>query len=109
VSRRLSATQDWLAIEAQGRLTIQVMLTKDDDRRRLEALFRRDEIRPFIDDLYLHETEVAGRKRFSVLYGEFEDRTSAYRALAALPDVLQMYKPYLRSLDVIRAAEITEG
>lgn len=104
VARRLSATSAWLADGAEGGLTIQVLLTEDDDQRKLESLLRRDDLRPLLDDLYVQETSVAGRKRFSVLYGRFGDKTEAYRALAELPDILQLHKPYLRSLNAIRAS-----
>ena len=104
VTQRLSATAAWLAGDSDNRLTIQVLLTDDDDQSKLESLLRRDEIRPLLDDIYVRATHVSGRRRFSVLYGEFGDRAEAYQALAGLPDVLQVHKPYLRSLNAIRAS-----
>jgi len=109
VTQRRAATVAWLAGNPERHLTIQVLLTDDDDERTLENLLQSDDMRPLLNDIYLQETHVGGRTRFSVLYGEFSDKTEAYRALAALPDSLQVQKPYLRSLDAIRAASRPEA
>ncbi len=104
VSQRLSASREWLARPPAGHLTIQVLLTDNDDPMALEQLLKRPELQPFLDNLYLKESEVDGRRRWSVFFGEFADKSSAGAAIGRLPAVLRAHQPYLRSLRSLREA-----
>ena len=40
--------------------------------------------------------------RLGVLFGTFEDRGDAAIAMAALPESLKQFRPYVRPLDAVR-------
>lgn len=104
VSSRLAASSDWLAHAENRQLTIQVLLTENDDPMALESLLERPDLSPLMERLYLQETRVAGRRRWNVLYGAFNDTASARQAMQQLPAILKTHKPYLRSVRSLRAA-----
>ena len=104
VSSRLQASRDWLNNTDPKQLTIQVMLTDNDNAAALEKLLERPELAQLLDNLYLQETRVNGRRRWNVLYGEFSDRDSAQQVLQRLPEIFRHHKPYLRSLKALHAA-----
>ncbi len=102
VSGRLLASSRWLQQPNQSGLTIQLLLTEDDDLHAVEKLFSRQPYNKLLADLYLYRSEVAGRQRWSILFGEFDTRTKALAALADLPERIQRRQPYLRSLGPLR-------
>jgi septal ring-binding cell division protein DamX len=54
------------------------------------------------DHLYLVPTGSPEVPRVGVLLGAFEERGDASTALAALPENLKQFRPYVRSLDGVR-------
>ncbi len=103
VSSRLSATQSWLDNSTE-KLTIQVLLTDNDDVQKLEKLFERTELSPLLERIYIQETSVDGRRRWNVLYGEFNNKRMAKQIIKHLPSILKTHKPYIRSLNSLRTA-----
>ncbi|HFD80063.1 MAG TPA: AAA family ATPase [Gammaproteobacteria bacterium] len=105
VSRRLRASHQWLQRPADGGLTIQLLLTREDDLQTVEKLLEKQPYRQLLNDIYLYRSEVKGRPRWSLLYGEFDERAKALAALAELPEEIQRHQPYLRSLAALRKAQ----
>lgn len=103
VSRRLQASRRWLAEAGDGRLTIQLLLSEDDDLTKLEKLLSNPIYKDILPNIYLYRSEVNGRQRWNLLYGEFDSKSKALSALADLPERVQMHHPYLRSLAALRA------
>lgn len=104
VSRRLQASRDWLQQPADGQLTIQLLLTENDDLHELENLLSGQPYNEILPNLYLYRSEVAGRQRWNLLYGEFDSKTKALAALADLPAGARSHQPFLRSLAALRSA-----
>lgn len=104
VSRRLQASRDWLQQQADGQLTIQLLLTENDDLHELENLLSGQPYKEILSNLYLYRSEVAGRQRWNLLYGEFDSKTEALAALADLPAGARSHQPFLRSLAALRSA-----
>ncbi len=109
VSQRLLASNHWLQQAATSRLTIQLLLTEDDDLRIVEKLLGIQSYNGLLPDIYLYRSEVAGRQRWNILFGEFDNKTKALAALADLPERIQRSQPYLRSLDSLRTGFQTTG
>jgi len=109
VSQRLLASNDWLQQPANSRLTIQLLLTEDDDLRAVEKLLGKQLYNSLLPDIYLYQSEVAGRQRWNILFGEFDSKTKALAALADLPERIQRHQPYLRSLNSLRTGFQTMG
>lgn len=109
VSQRLRASRDWLQQPTGRHLTIQILLTEDDDLHAVEKLLQKQLYEALLPDVYLYRSEVAGRQRWSLLFGEFESKTKALAALADLPERVRLRQPYLRSLDALRTTYQTTG
>lgn len=105
-SARFRATRTLLQQPASGGLTIQLMLSDDDDLKKVEKILSTQLYTDLLPDIYLHRSEVGGRQRWHLLYGNFDSKSKALAALAALPDKVRLHQPYLRSLG---AFQIKEG
>lgn len=101
VASRLAATHSWLD-NSTGKLTIQVLLTENDDLQAVEKLFEKTELSPLMEQIYMQETTVAGRRRWNILYGEFGDYHSAQKTIGQLPEIFKAHKPYIRTLNSLR-------
>ncbi len=104
VSRRLAASREWLGKAPRKQLTVQLLLTDNDDLQVLERLLSSPPYAAIRDQIYLYRSEVSGRQRWSLLYGEYQNKTEARAALAGLPLSIQRHQPYLRSLALLRSA-----
>jgi MSHA biogenesis protein MshM len=104
VSRRLQATQRWLTQSGNAGLTIQLLLSQDDDEQKLEQLLSEPPYRDLLPEIYLYRSEVNGRQRWNLLYGDFDSKSKALAALADLPDRVRLHQPYLRSIAALRAS-----
>lgn len=99
---RIAAARTWLNTGARSGFSIQVMTSDGADAAPLERLLLDDRLQAHLDRIYIAPAQVAGRQRWSVLYGQFETYAAAQHALTALPAVLQGHGPYLRSLTAIQ-------
>jgi type II secretory pathway predicted ATPase ExeA len=109
VSERLQASQRWLAKTDRHGLTIQLLLSQDDDVVKLEKLLSNQPYKALLADIYLHRSEVGGRQRWSLLYGDFDTKSKALAALAALPDRVRLHQPYLRPVAALRGSDPATG
>jgi MSHA biogenesis protein MshM len=109
VSERLQASRQWLADSQTGELTIQLLLSEDDDLAKMEKLLSNQPYKGLLSNIYLYRSEVNGRQRWNVLYGEFDSKSQALTALADLPATLQVHQPYLRSLTALRDGQPVAG
>jgi type II secretory pathway predicted ATPase ExeA len=109
VSERISASTSWLDRPGDGHLTIQLMLTDNDNLHGVEKLLKTNNYRDLLPDIYLYRSDVGGRPRWNLLYGEFDDKTRALAALSALPERIRQHRPYVRSLRSLRSARQSAG
>jgi septal ring-binding cell division protein DamX len=56
-----------------------------------------------VNDVYMYRSSAQGRPAVSVLWGTFDDRQSALEQLEDLPRPLRVSRPYVRSMDDVRA------
>jgi type II secretory pathway predicted ATPase ExeA len=101
LEQRLLSTEHWLA-EAQGAVfSIQLLGSNDPKllRRYIEKLAKYIEI----EKIFVYRTVANQQPSMTVLYGAFSSRNEAIRALEAMPDELKANKPYIRSVQGIRA------
>ncbi|VAW82858.1 MSHA biogenesis protein MshM, partial [hydrothermal vent metagenome] len=101
-SARLRDTQDLLQQPAAGGLTIQLLLSDDDDLKKVEKILGTQRYADLLPHIYLHRAKVGGRWRWHLLYGNFDSKSTALAALAALPDTIRLHQPYLRSLNAFQ-------
>jgi hypothetical protein len=109
VEERLRVSRVWLAGPDRGHLTIQLLLTDSDDLKILNNLLNNQPYKGIIEQIYLVRSQVGGRDRWNLLYGEFETKTKALNALAELPSRIRKHKPYLRSINGLRQQHTVAG
>ncbi len=98
---RLQTTREWLAREPPGTHSIQLMGTDNPEqlKRHLKILSK------YIDEkgIFVYRTFAKGKPSVTVLYGSFPGREEAAQALSQLPASVKGYRPYLRTVQGIRA------
>jgi hypothetical protein len=109
IAERLRASRQWMADPARGGLTIQLLLSDDDDLTKLEKVLTDQAYKDLLPQIYLYRSDVNGRQRWNVLYGEFESKTKALTVLADLPERVQVHHPYLRSVAALRERQSAGG
>lgn len=100
VSQRLAASQRWLSSQ-NGELTIQLLLSDDDNLAKIEKLIKKQPYSNLLSNIFLSRSEVGGRPRWNVLYGNFDSKSKALAALADLPDEMRRHKPFIRSISAL--------
>jgi septal ring-binding cell division protein DamX len=101
IATRMEATQRLLKSGATKPFSIQLLTAWNDEqlRNHLKALTKFVEV----NDVYMYRSSAQGRPAVSVLWGNFSDRQSALEQLEDLPRPLRVNRPYVRSMDEVRA------
>ncbi|MBT9613665.1 MAG: AAA family ATPase [Burkholderiales bacterium] len=103
VDSRLAATDDWLANTPPETVGIHVQLLGAGDRKRLENYLAELGKSVDIAQVFVYRTKAGGKPAYSVIYGSYPNRVAANAALAQLPAKLQAQRPYLRTVQGMRA------
>lgn len=101
VAQRLAATETWLATQSPATSSIQLMVSNDP--RQLRHHLRKISHEIEMEQIFVYRSKVNGQPAWTVLYGGFPDRAKTAAALDALPDSLKVYRPYLRTVQGVRA------
>ncbi len=98
---RLAATEQWLAREAPGTFSIQLLGSNDPQqlKEHLNALSKFVEI----NKVFVYRTKAKQKPSITVLYGSFTSPREAREALDKLPQSLRVNRPILRTVQGIRA------
>jgi len=104
LSRRLTATENWLRSADAGRYSIQLMHIGIDRGTALEASLRQEGLAAEMDRVWVYRTRIRGEELLSVLLGDYASYEDARRALEGLPARLQQARPWVRNLREIRGA-----
>jgi type II secretory pathway predicted ATPase ExeA/septal ring-binding cell division protein DamX len=101
LASRLAAGNDVLA-DATPRYAVQLMVTDARERTYLENYLAEAGRAIAYERLFVVPSGSPESPRLGVLFGTFDERAGAAAALGALPESLKQFRPYVRSLDVIR-------
>jgi septal ring-binding cell division protein DamX len=96
------AGRSLLADETPGRFSLQLMVSEARDREYVEEYLTQAARVLEPDKLYLVPAGNPQAPRIGVLFGVWNDRGQANNALAALPAQVKLFRPYVRSLDMVR-------
>jgi MSHA biogenesis protein MshM len=102
VARRLVAGRALLAEDAPGRFAVQLMVSEARDREYVEGYLTQAARVLEPDKLYVVPAGNPDSPRVGVLFGAWNDRGQASNALASLPAQLKLFRPYVRSLEMVR-------
>jgi septal ring-binding cell division protein DamX len=101
LGERLAATRTWLGSQPASSLSIQVMGSNDIGK--LQAYLKQISDIIEIQNVYVYRTKAKGKPSYTLLYGTYNNRAAAMKAIASLPPSLAAFRPYLRSIQGIRA------
>jgi type II secretory pathway predicted ATPase ExeA len=101
LASRLAAGTDLLA-DATPRYAVQLMVTDARERTYLENYLAEAGRAIAYERLFVVPSGNPESPRLGVLYGTFDERAAASTALAALPESLKQFRPYVRALDGVR-------
>jgi type II secretory pathway predicted ATPase ExeA len=96
-TERLEAGQAWLRQLPDDRWFIQLFATDASRHAEVENLLRRlssSEVE--MDKVHVYYSELSGKPRFGVTYGNFSSAGAASAAIRSLPQMLRANKPYPR-------------
>jgi MSHA biogenesis protein MshM len=98
---RLEATDIWLGGASKNIHTIQLLGADNEKqlKQHLNVLTKSLDI----NGVFVYRTIAKGKPSVTVLYGSFANRRAALEAMAKLPAPLRAYRPYLRTVQGIRA------
>ncbi|HTP97519.1 MAG TPA: AAA family ATPase [Burkholderiales bacterium] len=101
LERRLKATTAWLEQSSANTYSIQLLGAENVDqlKQHLNIIAKFVEI----NDIFVYRTVAKQKPSLTVLYGSFENRRDALDAMSKLPVQLKAYRPYLRTVQGIRA------
>jgi MSHA biogenesis protein MshM len=101
IASRLAAGQELLA-DATPRYAVQLMVTDARERTYLENYLSEAGRSVPYERLFVVPSGSPEAPRLGVLFGTFPERADASTALAALPESLRIFRPYVRSVDGVR-------
>ncbi|MCX7168374.1 MAG: AAA family ATPase [Rhodocyclales bacterium] len=100
---RLEAGHTWLEQLPNDRWFIQVFATDADRHADIEALLRRlASSKAETSSLRVYYSELSGKPRYGVIYGDYATREAASAAIRGLPKPLRASKPYPRQVVRLR-------
>jgi len=102
VALRIAAGRDLLADGSAARFAVQLMVTAASDRPYLGTYLAEAGKAVRAERLFVVPTAGGDGARVGVLYGPFASRDEAATALAALPEALRQFHPFVRSVDGVR-------
>lgn len=101
VAQRLAATENWLATQSPATSSIQLMVSND--LRQLRYHLGKISHAIEMEQIFVYRSKVNGQPAWTVLYGSFPSRAKTAAAMDALPESLKVYRPYLRTVQGVRA------
>ena len=100
---RLEAGQIWLQQLPDDHWFIQVFATDASQHAEVETLLRRlSSGKPEMNDIHVYYSELSGRPRLGVTYGNYPTRAAAAADIRELPKPLRANKPYPRKVARLR-------
>ena len=101
IANRIEATRRWIQSDPKENYSIQLLVTSNEEQLRndLNALAKFIEI----NDIYMYRTGSQGRSSLYVLWRSFNSRQTALQQLAELPPSLRSNRPFLRTIEDVRA------
>ncbi len=100
---RLEAGRIWLEKLPNDRWFIQLFATDADRHGEIEVLLRKlSSSRIEMDSIHVYFSELSGKPRYGITYGDYSTRDEAAAAIRALPKPLRTGKPYPRQVVRLR-------
>ena len=107
--QRLAAAGPWLSREDGSHWVIQLMLANASEAAQLQHFIDESERSLGAGRIHAYALAVNSIQKVSVVYGSFTTREAAFQALESLPPMARQFKPYPRTVQLIRNEAEYEG
>jgi MSHA biogenesis protein MshM len=101
--QRFEATQEWLRSTPGDRYAIQLATVSSTQLAQLEDFLRKASATLPSDELLVYSVKIDGHQHYRVAYGSFPSAAKALEAMKGLPQPLDAYQPYPRSVERMRS------
>lgn len=101
LQQRLQKTREWLEAVNTGYFSLQLFLARHVDGVAVEAFLQYPPDGLELDKIYVYETVIDDRLKYSVLYNDYATRQSAQAELDNLPETLKANQPFLRRIETV--------
>ena len=98
----LDRGRTWLAASTDDRWFLQLYAVNDADSAKVEAYLRRLGETVNRDAIHVYRSDLSGKFRYGVIYGDYPDRSTALAASKKLPSWVQAGKVYPRQVKRLR-------
>lgn len=103
LQQRVDATTAWLNSAPDERWFLQLLASDADQREQIEAYVRKlTALRIDMSKLRIYYSELSGKPRYGVIYGDYPTRDAALAAARKLPPTLRAGHPYPRQVKKLR-------
>jgi type II secretory pathway predicted ATPase ExeA len=97
LTERITATSEWLKTTPDTHYFIQLLNTDATSQRQVELFVDNTEKLLDPQQIRVYRSNLSGRDKLGVIYGDFASREAANAALAKLPDPIRTSRPYIRA------------
>ena len=98
----LDRCRTWLAASTDDRWFLQLYAVNDADSAKVETYLRRLGETVNRDAIHVYRSDLSGKFRYGVIYGDYPDRSTALAASKKLPSWVQAGKVYPRQVKRLR-------
>jgi len=99
---RIAATDDWLKKTPDTHYFIQLLNTDAASQREVENFLGSGAKALDPQQVRVYRSQLSGRDRLGVIYGDYLVREAANAALAKLPEAIRASRPYIRAVGKLR-------
>ena len=98
----LDRGRTWLAASSDDRWFLQLYAVNEADSAKIEAYLRRLAETESSESIHAYRSDLSGKLRYGVIFGDYPDRAAAIAAIKKLPEWVQASKVYPRQVKRLR-------
>jgi MSHA biogenesis protein MshM len=102
LAERIAATDEWLKKTPGSHYFIQLLNTDASNQHKVEAFVENSTKLLDPQQLRVYRSNLSGRDKLGVIYGDYPSREAANAALAKLPEPIRASRPYIRTTSKLR-------
>ncbi|WP_313950805.1 AAA family ATPase [Accumulibacter sp.] len=102
LAERTAATEAWLEKTPDSHFFIQLLIADASSEKEVGDFLARNASTLDLQQLRVYRSNLRGRERLGVIYGDYPSRDQANAALATLGEIRGSSKPYVRSVGKLR-------
>jgi MSHA biogenesis protein MshM len=102
LAERIVATDEWLKKTPSSHYFIQLLNTDASNQRNVEFFLENNTKLLDPQQLRVYRSNLSGRDKLGVIYGDYPSREAANAALAKLPEPIRASRPYIRTTSKLR-------